>query len=149
MENHLNNIGLIKGQGINGSPAKPDLPFAMIATKDIAAEAASLLASPTFQGKTVRELLGPAEYTMEQVTRILGKAIGRPDLKYVQFSYDDTEKALVGMGMSPDVSRLFVEMYRGINDGVVKPESPRKPDNTTPTRLEDFAATFAEIYGRS
>lgn len=138
MENLLANLGLIKSQGINGTSAKPNLPMPMIATKDIAEEVARLLTSPTFHGKSVRELHGAGEYTMEQATKILGKALGKADLSYIQFSYEDTEKALMGMGFSADVAKLFVEMYRGFNDGVIVPESRRTKDNTTPTTLDKF-----------
>lgn len=149
MENHLANIGLMKSQGINGSPARPDLKIPMIATRDVAAAAAALLLDPRFTGKKTQELLGAADYTMEEATRIFGKAIGKPDLKYVQFPYADAEKSLAGMGISPDVARLFVEMYRGMNDGLIKPQEPRTKTNSTPTRLEDFAPGFAQIYKAS
>ena len=144
MENHLHGIGLIKARGIYGTPIKADSPFAMIATRDIGAAAAEVLAAPSFTGRSFRELLGPRDYSMRETTRILGQAIGRPDLAYVEFPYEDARQALVQTGLSADVARLFVEMYDGFNSGRVRPVQGRRPETTTPTTLEQFAAdTFA------
>jgi uncharacterized protein YbjT (DUF2867 family) len=145
-ENHLLNVGLVKGQGINGSMIRADLPMVMIATRDIARVAADLLATPTFTGRTRRELHGARDYTMAEATSILGRAIGRPDLPYVQFPYDAARRSLVGMGLSESMADLYVEMCRAFNDGVVKALEPRTAASTTPTTLETFASTFAEAY---
>ena len=147
MENQLMNIPAIKRLGVNGSPVKAALSMAHIATRDIAHAAARLLADATFEGKTVRELLGPRNYTMTEVTTILGAAIGKPDLRYVEFSYDDTEEAFLGLGMSPDVAGKFIEMYKAVNGGLVAPERGRTPEATTPTTFEEFArTTFAPAF---
>lgn len=147
MENHLYGVGLIKAQGIYGSPIKADRAMAMIATRDIGAAAAEILAKPSFTGRSFRELLGPRDCTMREATRILGQSIGRPDLAYVEFPYEDARKALVQMGLSADVARLFVEMYEGMNSGRIHPNQGRKPDTTTPTTLEQFAKdTFAPAF---
>jgi uncharacterized protein YbjT (DUF2867 family) len=147
MENHLGSLGLIKAQGINGSPLLPDLPLPQVATRDIAAAAAALLAQPAFVGGSVRYVLGPRDYTMIEATAILGRAIGKPDLAYVRFDDEPTKQALVGAGLSPGVADLFLEMDRAFNERRVHlPE--RSPENTTPTTLEQFAAdTFAPAYG--
>jgi uncharacterized protein YbjT (DUF2867 family) len=146
MENVLMNIGVIKGMGLNGTPLKAEAPMPMIATQDIAAEVARHLVARDFTGKVVRELLGPRDLTMNEVTRVLGRAIGKPDLKYVQFPYEDAEKAMIQMGLSPDVARLFIEMQRGMNDGLIRPTQPRGPETSTPTPIEEFAKTFAQAY---
>ena len=65
----------------------------MIAAKDVGEKAAELLTEEPFRQPRVRELLGPRDYTMAEMTRILGSAIGKPDLRYGQFSYDDARAA--------------------------------------------------------
>jgi uncharacterized protein YbjT (DUF2867 family) len=148
MENELNTVGLIKSAGITGSALKAENAIPMIATRDIAEAAASLLAPATFTGRSVRELLGPRDYSPRETARILGAAIGRPELPFVEFSYDDTKKALVGAGMSDDVARLFVEMYEGFNEGRVRTVQGRGPATTTPTSLDTFAKeVFAPAFG--
>jgi uncharacterized protein YbjT (DUF2867 family) len=147
MENHLFGIGLIKGQGIYGSPLKADLAFAQIATRDIGAVAADVLREPTFTGRSVRDLQGPRDYSMREATRILGESIGKPDLPYVEFPYDATRQALTGMGFSADAAVRFVEMYDGFNVGRVKPTQARSASTTTPTTLEQLAKdTFAPAF---
>jgi uncharacterized protein YbjT (DUF2867 family) len=147
MENELNTVGLIKSAGITGSPLKAEKAIPMIATRDIAEVAASLLAPATFTGRSVRELLGPRDYSPRETARILGTAVGRPELPFVEFSYDDTKKALVGAGMSDDVARLFVEMYEGFNEDRVRPVQGRGPATTTPTALDTFAReVFAPAF---
>lgn len=147
MENLLMNIQTIKGMGIAGSPLKRDVPIPVIATRDIADVAAKRILALDWKGKEVQELLGPRDYTMDEATRVIGEAIGKKDLKYVEFPYDEAQKAMVSMGLSPDLARLFNEMNRGFNEGKVKPTQARSPKTTTPTTLEDFARTvFAPAF---
>ena len=147
-ENFLNSIGLIKSAGINGGRIRPDVPMAMVATRDIAAAAAGLLVDPSFSGQRARELQGPRDYTMQEVTTILGAAVGRPDLKYVQFSETDFVQALQAAGFSPAAAALFAEMSEALNSGLIKPQ-PRTRETTTPTTLEEFAReVFAPAFQR-
>jgi hypothetical protein len=99
-----------------------------------------------WKGVVVRELLGPRGLSYAEATRILGERIGKPDLKYVQFSYADTAKALVQAGLSESFAGLYVEMTRAFNEGKVKPREGRTSENTTPTRFEDFAGELARAY---
>ncbi len=146
MENLLFNVETIRNMGINGGPIDPELPIPMIATKDIAAVAARLMEERSFRLKSVRELLGPEDVSMAEVTKVLGKAVDIENLRYVQFSYDDARRAMIGLGMSVNVADEMIEMYRGMNENRVRPTEIRSPDNTTPTRLEEFAETFAAVY---
>lgn len=145
MENFLVDIPVIREMGIMGSPARPDVILPMIATKDIGDAAADRLNRLNFKGKTVLDLLGPRDVAFAEAAKILGAAIGKPDLPYVQFSYEDAEKGMVQGGLSADIAEKYVEMYRSFNDGVIKP-IPRKPENITPTTIEQFAKIFADAY---
>jgi uncharacterized protein YbjT (DUF2867 family) len=146
MENHFFNLDLIRNQNSNGTPLKGDLPIPMIATRDIAEVAAQLLLNLGFSGKSTRELLGQRDVTMSEATRIIGKAIGKEDLAYVQFPYEQAEKAMIAMALSPDTARSLVEMDRALNEGRVRPLERRTAANTTPTSIEQFAETFAAVY---
>ena len=147
MENHLWSIPIIRNQGINGSPIRPDVPIPMIATEDIAQATALLFVEGIFHGHGVRYLLGPRDVTMTEATRILGEAIGKPGLAYVQFPEDDARKALSGAGMSGNVIETMLEMQRGFNSGIIRPTRQRSAESTTPTSLEEFAKTaFTHAY---
>src|ERR1700730_130460 len=147
MENELAGIGLIKTMGILGGAIKADLEMPMIATRDIGAYAAKRLLRLDFNGKKTQELLGERDLTMNEVASVLGRSIGKPDLKYVQFSYEEVGQALIQLGVSPKTAALFVEMFKGINEGIVAPTETRSPENTTPTSIEVFAKeVFAPVY---
>ncbi|MFZ2224358.1 MAG: NmrA family NAD(P)-binding protein [Candidatus Deferrimicrobium sp.] len=142
MENHLWSIPLIRNQGINGSPIRADVPFPMIATEDIAAATARLFIDGRFHGHAVRYLLGPRDLTMTEATRILGEAIGKPGLQYVQFTEEDARRAMADGGMSGSVVEAMLEMQRGFNAGIVRPTRERSVESTTPTTLESFSKSF-------
>jgi uncharacterized protein YbjT (DUF2867 family) len=146
MENLLVNIELIRNKGIMGSAVKGDIPFAMIATEDIAASAAERLMKRDFTGKSVLDLLGPRDVSLAEAAAVIGKKLGRPDLKYVEFPYKDAEKAMVEMGVSRDLSRQYIEMSKALNDGIYAVGRERTRENTTPTTIEEFAGLFAEIF---
>jgi uncharacterized protein YbjT (DUF2867 family) len=144
MENLLETIDMIKQMNIMGSALRGDLKMPMIATRDIAGFAAERLLKKDFLGMTVRDLLGQRDLSMNEAAEIIGKKIGISGLRYVQFSYEDTEKALVDMGFSPDVAGLFIEMSKAINEGLIN--TPRTKENTTDTSMEEFAEIFAELF---
>jgi uncharacterized protein YbjT (DUF2867 family) len=147
MENHLATLPLIKGMGIYGSPIPADLVFPQIATRDIAAVVAKRLAALDFSGDSTLELLGPADLTMSATTRALGTAIGKPELPYVQFPYDDARKAMVGAGLSPSMADQYIEMHQGFAAGLAAPAQARSAATSTPTTITQFAKdVFAPAY---
>ena len=146
MENLFFSLDLIRNRNINGSSLRGDLKMPMIATRDIAQVAAQLLLSLDFSGQSTRELLGQREISMQEATQIIGRAIGKDELAYVQFSYEQAEQAMVGMGLSQDVARSLNEMDRALNEEHVRPLEKRSATNTTPTSFEQFGESFAAIY---
>jgi uncharacterized protein YbjT (DUF2867 family) len=123
---------------------KADLAIPMVATRDIADAAAKALKAREWKGVVVRDLLGPRDLSYVEATRIIGEKVGKPDLQYVQFSYDDQANALVQAGLSESFANLYVEMTRAFNDRTINPR--RTAENTTPTRFEDFADELAQAY---
>jgi uncharacterized protein YbjT (DUF2867 family) len=144
-ENFYGTLGLIKAQGINGGATAPDVPIAMIASHDIGAVAARALATKDFSGVVVRELCGPRLLTMAEATKILGAAIGKPDLPYVQFPPAGAVEGLKGAGFSESAAALFVEMSQAFNDGLITAQ-PGSQRVQTPTTFEDFAKEYAQAY---
>jgi len=146
MENTLMNVPLVASKGIMGSAMRGDLKMPMIATRDIAQEAAERLLRRDFSGTSVKYLLGERNISQQEVSAIFGRKLRLPDLAYVQFSYTDAEKGMIAAGLSPDVARQFIEMNRAFNDGLVGADLVRTEENTTATAIEDFADVFAHIY---
>jgi uncharacterized protein YbjT (DUF2867 family) len=145
-ENHFLGLAGIKHKGAYGSPIAPDIAMAMIATRDVAAVAAQALRQRDFKGFVVRELLGERDLTMKQVTQILGKRIGQPNLPYVQTAPADFIAGLRQMGLSQNFAGEVEQAFSGINEGHSRSKEGRRPENTTPTRFEEFAAVLAQAY---
>ena len=146
MENLMMNIDMIKNMGVNGGHIRGDLPFAMIATADIAEVAAQHLLERNFSGKTVRELLGPRDISMEEATRIIGEKIGKPDLQYVHFSREEYINGLLQAGLAKDMAEQLAELDAGINDRLFASGEPRTQENRTSTDFKQFADFFAQVY---
>jgi len=149
MENLLMNIDMIRKMNIMGSAVRGDVKFAMIATKDIAAYAAERMVKRDFSGKSVADLLGARDLSLNDAAVIIGKKLGKPDLAYVAFPYEDAEKGMVAMGLTPDMSRLYIEMSKALNEGLFAVNISRTKENTTPTAFETFADLFAAAYHAS
>jgi len=147
MENNLALIAMIQGMGLVGNALIPDLKLPMAATRDVGDYAGQRLLHLDFSGKQTRELLGERDLSMKEVTAVIGRAIGRPDLPYQQFPYDVVQQAITDLGVPPEGAALYVEMYKAINDKVVVPIEPRSPENTTPTSFEKFVQdVFVPVY---
>jgi uncharacterized protein YbjT (DUF2867 family) len=146
MENSMGSANLIKMMGMNGGAVKGDMALPMIATKDIGDYAAKRLLALDFSGKSFQELLGQRDISNNEVTKILGDAIGMPDLKYVQFSYEDTLKGMMSMGLSEEMAKMYLELSQAANEGWIKASEPRSDKNTTPTKFEEFAKYFAAAF---
>jgi uncharacterized protein YbjT (DUF2867 family) len=148
MENFFN-MGIIEQAqtGIFGTMFRPDIATPTIAAKDVGEKAAELLAEKPFRQPRVRELLGPRDYTMAEATRILGLAIGKPELKYVQISYEDARRHMLGVGLSPSFVDAVTQTARTFNEGIVWAKEKRSAQNTTETTLERFAEeVFRKAY---
>lgn len=147
MENTLPQANAIRQMGSAATPVRPDLKLPMIATRDIAAAAADALLQPLPRGKQTRELLGQRDLTYTEVATIIGKAIGKPDLKYVQAPDDQFRSVLVHMGMSEQFAKSLLEMIGAMNSGYMVALEARTPQNTTPTAYETFVAdSFVPAY---
>jgi hypothetical protein len=74
------------------------------------------------------------------VTSVIGKAIGKPGLGYMQFPPAQIKPAMTQMGMSSNMVDLILEMAEALNSGYMTPLEPRSGRNTTPTSIETFVA---------
>jgi uncharacterized protein YbjT (DUF2867 family) len=147
MENNLTAIDMIHGMGMFGHALLPDLKLPLIATRDVADYAAQRLLDLDFSGKQTRELLGERDLSMTEATAVIARGIGKPDLRYEQFPYDQVQQALTQAGFSPRKAAVYIEMFEAINAGRLAAQEPRSPKNTTPTSFEKFVQdVFAPAY---
>lgn len=147
MENTLGQANAIRQMGSAATPLRADLKLPMIATRDVGAAAADALLHPAANGKQTRELLGQRDLTYTEVATIIGQAIAKPNLKYVQAPDDQFRSVLVQMGMSEQFARLLLEMIASLNSGHMRALEPRTSQNTAPTKYETFVAdSFVPAY---
>ena len=151
MENTLAQIGIIQQMGMAVGPLRPDLKLPIIATRDIGEAAANALLTLNFREKQARELLGQRDISMGEVAQIIGKAIGKPGLRYIQAPDEQVRPALIQVGMSPNMADLLLEMSAALNSGHMRALEQRSAANTTPTSYETFVMEeFVPLYeGRS
>ncbi len=138
MENNLAAVDMIHGMGLFGHALLPDLKLPMIATPDVGDYAAQRLLDLDFSGKQTRELLGERDLSMAEATAIIARGIGKPDLRYEQFPYDQVRQALTQMGFSSKKAAVYIEMFEAINTGLLSAREQRSMENSTPTSFEKF-----------
>lgn len=138
MENTLAQIGIIQNFGMVAGPLRADLPLPMIATKDIGEFAAKALLALDFQGQQTQELLGQRDITYTEAAKIIGTAIGKPALAYIQLPNEQVIQAMASMGISKNVAALICEMSDSLNNSYMRALETRSSKNTTPTTFESF-----------
>lgn len=147
MENTLGQAAAIHAMGKTAGPLRGDLKLPMIASSDIGNKAAEWLLELNFRGKQTHELLGQRELSMDEAASIIGKAVDKPDLKYIQLPDEQIQPIFVQMGMSSNMAALILEMARALNSGHMRALEPRSRENTTPTTFETFVKEeFVPLY---
>jgi uncharacterized protein YbjT (DUF2867 family) len=140
MQNLIWSIPIIKYQGLYGSTESGILPIEMVDTHDVALKCVELLENLSFTNHSVIELIGPRAYTLNDATSILGRAVGIPNLKYVQFPMNDAKKALLANGYNEEQAKIMLEFERAVNDEKLAPTQEIANENRCTGTLEDFAA---------
>ncbi len=147
--NFLGNIGMIKHMGFIGGNYGPGAKLAIVHPVDIAAVAAAELSALSFQGKSIRYIVGD-EKTTDEIAGTLGAAIGKPDLKWVDFADNDTLGALQQNGLPAEIAKNYVEMGSAMRSGKMAAEyNAQKSFSFEKTKLEHFATEFAKVYSQS
>ncbi|MDE3180418.1 MAG: NmrA family NAD(P)-binding protein [Acidobacteriota bacterium] len=147
MENVLPQAGVIRQFGSAAGPLRGDLSIPMIASRDIGDYAAKALLRLDFSGKAAKELLGQRDLNYNEATKIIGDAIGKPGLAYMQAPRAQLKPVLMQMGMSESQASLLLEMSDALNSGYMAALEPRSAANTTPTSFEQFVAdVFVPLF---
>lgn len=150
MENLLNGIPSIIALNCYFGTVPADALVSMIATRDIATKATALLANPTFKGHNIEYLLGERDLTYREVIRVLGSAINKPALEYVEVPENEMKNYYIGAGISEDWAEGYLEMANALVDGSIGRTVIRSKENTTSTSIEEFArTTFLNAYKKA
>jgi uncharacterized protein YbjT (DUF2867 family) len=137
-ENYFRQLEAINKHGRIFMTMSGSTRIAMVATKDIAHAAALRLLDHTWTGQTVRGLHGPADLSFDEAAGAIGRGLDRP-VVHVRVPEEQARQAMRAGGLSEHVTDMLLELYRGIESGLVRPAEPRTADTTTPTTLEQFS----------
>lgn len=147
MENNLMQIGLIRSMGMMASTYRDDLPIAQIAARDIGRAAADILRQRNFKGCRARDLYGQRDVTLEETAKILGAAVGKPQLSYKKVPEFMAQTGMRQMGLPEKTVELMLEMAESFNDGWIHASEPRSAENSGTTTLETWATeVFAPAF---
>ena len=147
MENTLGQAQAIRAMGKMVGPLKGDLKMPFIATQDIGTAAAQWLLELSFTGKQTRELLGERDLSYNEVATIIGMAIEKTNLEYVQLPAEQIKPIFIQLGMSANIADLILEMSDGLNSGHMRALEARTAKNSTPTSFEMFVQKhFLPLY---
>ena len=141
------NLGLIKQAGIiGGNYGGGSNSFALVAPADIAEVAAEELLNLSFTGHSVRYIASD-EKTGSEIAAIIGAAIGKPELPWVEFTDEQSLQGAIGAGLSEEVAKNYTEMGHSLRTGIFSEDYVHnKPAVYGKTKLEDFAKVFAAVY---
>lgn len=145
--NYLAQVELVKTAGILADNTLPSTRFVLTHPADIADAAADAILNPV-SGKSVRFIVSD-EMDNAKVASILGNAIGKPGLPWVQFPNADYANGLMQNGFSKSAAHAYVEMGDAFLDGRVYEEVDAHPEKIVrgKRRLVDFAnEVFAKAY---
>jgi uncharacterized protein YbjT (DUF2867 family) len=141
MENLFASVGMIQHAGIYGASLKGDVPVPIVHTRDIAEAATRRLLALDFAGHTHEFVSGAADLTFREVTSTIGRAIGKPELPYVEFSPADAKAGMLQAGLPETIADGYLELFDALNNGTFTNDYTRTPASTTPTTFQHFVDT--------
>lgn len=145
--NLLRYIDTIKTQGMIVSNYGADDILPWVSPIDIATAVAEELVTP-FAGRNVR-YVASEELACNEVARILGTAIGKPNLKWIVIPDEQMLSGLIAAGFDPQLAAGFVEMNASTHSGQLFEDYYRNRPVLGKGRLTDFAKEFAFVYNQS
>lgn len=139
-------VDMIKYTGMIGSNYGGEDKIVMASPADIASAAAEELTA-TGGGKV--RYVASDDVTANDTARVLGAAIGKPDLKWVMFSDEQTRAGLIQAGLSGYAADMLVELGTSMHNGLLREDYDlHKPEIMGIIKLNDFAREFAAVYNK-
>jgi uncharacterized protein YbjT (DUF2867 family) len=147
--NFLANAGMVKNMGIIGGNYGVNPKLVLVHPNDIAEVAAEEIQGLKFKGKSVRYIVSD-EKTTSEVAAILGKAIGKPELPWVDFKDEETVGGMLQAGVPEEIAKNYCELGIAVRSGEIKSDYLKnKPSVFGDTKFEAFAPVFASVYAKS
>jgi len=145
--NLLSFIPVIKSQGAIVSNYGGDDKEPWVAPVDIATAIAKQITQP-FEGRTIHYIASD-ELSPNEVAAILGKAIGKPDLKWVAIPDEQLLNGMLAMGMNAGIARGMIEMNASRRGGRLYEDYIRHRPVLGKTKMTEFAKEFSAAYSKA
>ena len=143
--NLLGAVNRIKKEGIIAANYGADKVL-MVSPIDIADAVAEELVTPS--GNKVRYVSSDA-LTGDEIAHILGEALGKPDLKWVLISDEQTQQNYQAVGLAPHLARELTEMFAALRTGKLEADyQQNKPKTPGKIKFATFAKDFAAAYNQ-
>ena len=142
--NFYNDIKSIKEYGALMAGYGENDKIAFVSPNDIAETALVELTTP-FQGKKVR-YVASEELTCNEAAKILGEAIGKPELKWIALSEEQLLNGLIQSGFPYQLAHSFVKMQMETHSGKTFENYLKNRPVLGKTKLKEFAKEFAKAY---
>lgn len=139
-------IEAIKSQGAITGNFRGDEKEPWVSPLDIARVIAEEIEKP-FGGREIRYIASD-EVSPNEIVKILGAAIGKPDLKWIEISDEEFLKNLLAAGMNLQTAEGFMEMNAARRGGALYEDYRRNQPKLGEIKLKDFAEDFAAAYNR-
>lgn len=148
--NFLGNVGMIKNMNIiGGNFGGADFKMLLTDPGDIAEVAFEELSNLNFTGHSVRYIASD-ERSTDDIAKILGTAIGKPQLPWVTFSDEQAYGGMMQMALPDNLAKNYTEMGHALHSGAMFEDYwKHRPSTLGKTKLEDFAKTFAFVYNQN
>ena len=138
-------IPMIKAAGFMGTNYGGDDKVVLVSTRDIADAAVEELEVQN-TGKKIRYIASD-EHTCNEIASILGAAIGKPDLKWLTFTDEQTQAAMEQNGVPAHIAAKLVELNASIRSGAIRGDYDlHQPTVLGKVKLADFAKEFAAAF---
>lgn len=144
--NMLAFIPTIKAQGAIVQNYGGDEKEPWVSPLDIAAAIAGEIEKP-FNGREVHYIASD-EASPNEVAKILGKAIGKPDLKWLVIPDEQSLNGMIAAGFNPQVAKGLVEMNASRRGGVLYQDYYHNKPTLGKIKLQDFAKEFAAAFNQ-
>jgi uncharacterized protein YbjT (DUF2867 family) len=113
---------------------------------DIASAIAEEMEKP-FEGRTIR-YIASEEISPNEIAKVLGEAIGVPNLKWQVMSDDELFNAWVAIGFNPEIAKGYIEMKAAQGTKVLYEDYYKNLPVLGKTKFADFAIDFAKVYNQ-
>ena len=142
--NLLSFIPVIKNMGVIASNYGGDDRKPWVSPIDIAAAVAQEIVQP-LQGRKVI-YVASEEISCNEIARILGESIGKPDLKWIVIPGEQLLDGLQKAGVPKVVAAGLVEMNAAIHSGLLYEDYYRNRPTLGKVKVSDWAKEFAAAY---